>query len=324
MTYHSDPARWTHSPGEAPELLRSSLEAAGREGPSEHQMQALALKLAAFGAGAALAAGAASAKASTTATGTGLAATGSSVLTKAAMSVALVGAIAAGGALLVRQPARPMAHETAAAHQVDVTQPQGAQPEGTKPEDTHAERARLAVPPSGRKLAPTQPLAEAAPAVEPARSVGATPGVEPSTSARSSDARAELSRSERRERRHARAQAAQATEPTEGLEVAAPVAPSSIEVVQVEGRRVQPSEIDLLSRARSALASRPREAYRLTEEHKSTYAQGLFAQERDALAVEALQRAGDLKRARQLAEAFLQRYPSSPAAHRFRETMGLP
>lgn len=49
----------------------------------------------------------------------------------------------------------------------------------------------------------------------------------------------------------------------------------------------------------------------------------MFVQERDALAIEALLRAGELKLARELAEAFVSRYPSSPHAHRLRETMKL-
>ena len=49
----------------------------------------------------------------------------------------------------------------------------------------------------------------------------------------------------------------------------------------------------------------------------------MFTQERDALAVEALLRAGDMDRARSLAEKFIAKYPTSPHAHRFRETMKL-
>jgi len=49
----------------------------------------------------------------------------------------------------------------------------------------------------------------------------------------------------------------------------------------------------------------------------------VFTQERDALAVEALMRAGDMKGARARAEDFVGRYPSSPHAHRFRETMNI-
>ena len=68
---------------------------------------------------------------------------------------------------------------------------------------------------------------------------------------------------------------------------------------------------------------RPLAAFALTEQHRNNFPDGVFAQERDALAVEALLRAGDLDRARTRAEQFIERYPSSPHAHRFRETMNL-
>ena len=70
-------------------------------------------------------------------------------------------------------------------------------------------------------------------------------------------------------------------------------------------------------------AERPREAFALTEQHREHYARGTFAQERDALAIEALMRAGEMDMARDLARRFVRTYPSSPHAHRFRETMGL-
>jgi outer membrane protein assembly factor BamD (BamD/ComL family) len=97
-----------------------------------------------------------------------------------------------------------------------------------------------------------------------------------------------------------------------------------VAVERVTGQAKQQSEIDLLRSARAALASRPREAYQLTEQHRNLYPQGVFTQEREALAVEALLRTGDLKLARELAEVFVKRYPSSPHAHRFREAMQLP
>jgi hypothetical protein len=304
MTYHSDPTRWTQSPGDAPELLRGGLEAAGREGPNDLQMRALALKLAAVGTGAALAAGAAGAKASTTAAGAGFAATGSSVLTKIAVSVALIGAAATGGTLLLRQPSdAPRAHE-----QAPVVAPASVKEVAVQPELAQPTSARLAAPPAEVKPVERAPVAEVtAPAEDPA--------VDQAEGARA-EANAEANKAERRERRQARAEATERATVTQQA-AAAPA------VVQVKGEKTQVSEIDLLTKARSALAARPREAYRLTEEHKAAHPQGMFAQERDALAVEALQRAGDLEHARALAEVFLKRYPSSPAAHRFRETMNL-
>jgi hypothetical protein len=307
MTYHSDPTRWTQSPGDAPELLRGGLEAAGREGPSDLQMRALALKLAAVGTGAALAAGAAGAKASTTAAGAGLAATGGSMLTKIAVSVALIGAAATGGTLLLRK-SEPSTVRAPVVVPHAVAEREPVQPEAT---------TQLAAPPSAPKL---EQAAQVLPPAE-APVVAAATLEQASVESTRAEAGRSADKAERRERRHARAEAAEKQASVVGEPA---VAPSSSDFVQVKGERKQGSEIDLLSKARASLAARPREAYRLTEEHKALYPQGMFAQERDALAVEALQRAGDLKHARELAEVFLKRYPSSPAAHRFRETMNLP
>jgi outer membrane protein assembly factor BamD (BamD/ComL family) len=81
------------------------------------------------------------------------------------------------------------------------------------------------------------------------------------------------------------------------------------------------SEVDLLRQARAVLASRPREAFAITQSHRQQYPQGVFAQERDALAIEALMRAGEMGTARGLAERFVREHPSSPHTHRFNETI---
>jgi hypothetical protein len=343
MTYHSDPTRWTQSPDGAPELLRGGLEAASQEGPSDLQMRTLALKLAAIGTGAAVAVGAAGgAKASTTAAGAGMAAAsgGTFSLAKIAVSIALIGAAATGGSLLLMRPTSPaqpklqanltapVAYEGApvvhepvelapapraeAAVKAPVTAPVAAPV--TAPVEATVE-APVTAPVVATLTVPVTAKAEQAAVVLPEPVVAAaapTPRVE--------DTQAEFTRAERRERRHARASS---VEPQQAV---APAVTSrgvpSIE--QVAGQKPEPSEIELLSKARAALAAQPRDAYRLTEEHKAIYPEGMFGQERDALAVEALQRAGDLKHARELAEVFVKRYPSSPHAHRFRETMSLP
>ncbi len=78
-----------------------------------------------------------------------------------------------------------------------------------------------------------------------------------------------------------------------------------------------------MRRARATLTNRPREAFAITQEHRELYPNGVFAQERDALAIEALMRAGEMSTARALAERFVREHPSSPHAHRFIETMNL-
>ena len=70
-------------------------------------------------------------------------------------------------------------------------------------------------------------------------------------------------------------------------------------------------------------AARPKLAFKLTEEHRDELPNSVFNQERDALAIEALMRAGDMDDARARAVDFVRSYPSSPHAHRFRETMNI-
>lgn len=362
MTYHSDPTRWTQSQGDAPELLRSAFDAGTREGPSDFQMRALALKLAAVGGGAALAAGASTAQASATAGGGALtagggamtaAATGGALtLTKIAVSLALIGAAATGTVLwqrattqlpsaTVTERALPSGQPSAAAIVAPMELPSlpAARPavEPT-PEPTPARADAVPVvaqqvPPTAEAVpSPDSPGAVVAarvvaPAGEPAATLAAdrapmqgasTAGVQVAAVARSS------APSRRTEHRAAETVRSVSRASADQAQVGETAAADEATMGRGTSRRQQVSEIELLRSARSALAARPREAYRLTEEHRSLYPRGVFTQERDALAVEALQRAGDLKLARDLAEAFVKHYPSSPHAHRFREAMSLP
>jgi hypothetical protein len=103
-----------------------------------------------------------------------------------------------------------------------------------------------------------------------------------------------------------------------------PAQTADVRTSAVSGTNVAPpSEISLLRSAQVALAGRPREAFQLTQQHRRLYPAGEFAQERDALAIQALMRSGDTEQARDLAQAFIRAYPSSPHAHRFREAMGI-
>jgi len=324
MTYQSDPTRWTQSHGDAPELLRSAFDAGTREGPSDLQMRALALKLAAVGGGAAIAAGASTAHASATAGGGALASGGGAfTLTKIAVSLALIGAAATGTVLWQRSEtsstlARQTAQQVSSQHAEQAVAPSvapgsaGSVSAAARGESEQPTPAQAVAAP---ELAPT-PAAPAVLAEGPSPAVEADPVVVDTGTKAASEAR--QARSVRRSERHAARNDTAVSSPN------AARSGDSVAVERVSGQRQQMSEIDLLRSARSALAARPREAYRLTEEHRSQYPQGVFTQERDALAVEALVRAGELKLARELAEVFVKRYPSSPHAHRFRESMKLP
>jgi len=278
-------------------------------------MKALALKLAALSAGTAAAASAATAKAaaSTTAGGAAAASTGAFSLAKVAVSVALFGATITGavvwqGKVSVRQGAEktPVVQVAPAAQQAEV--------EPAAEQQLKSARLGKDVPgaPSAIEAAPSLPN-EGAPmefeAAEPegnsvvaAKARVTSPADESVRSVRSSSVRTTSA-----------SRARSSVVETPAAKPSAAVGVSS----------AKSTEVDLLRRARAALASRPREAFAITQEHREQYPSGMFAQERDALAIEALMRAGEMGTARTLAERFVREHPSSPHAHRFRETMDL-
>jgi hypothetical protein len=75
-----------------------------------------------------------------------------------------------------------------------------------------------------------------------------------------------------------------------------------------------PGEVELLARARRALASDPALAQRLVRDHERRFADGLLVEEREAIAVQALARAGALTQARSRALSFSARFPNSAYA----------
>lgn len=72
------------------------------------------------------------------------------------------------------------------------------------------------------------------------------------------------------------------------------------------------SEDALLHRAHAASLSDPRKALALTAEHVRRFPNGMLAQEREVLAIEALARLGRRDDARARATAFSASYPGSP------------
>lgn len=71
-------------------------------------------------------------------------------------------------------------------------------------------------------------------------------------------------------------------------------------------------EYRLLRSARQAIGDAPARALQLTDEHRHRFARGMLAQEREAIAVEALVRLGRSSEGRVRAQAFFADYPSSP------------
>lgn len=81
-------------------------------------------------------------------------------------------------------------------------------------------------------------------------------------------------------------------------------------------------EMDLVARMRAAEPGDPSQALMLAEEGRRRFPGGFFAQEREALAIEALARLGRKAEATERARAFLASYPKSHFAERLRGLTG--
>lgn len=79
-------------------------------------------------------------------------------------------------------------------------------------------------------------------------------------------------------------------------------------------------EAQLLERAQAALAFRPAEALRLTREHEARFPRGALVQEREVIAIDALERLGRTGAAKARAAAFERRFHGSVHHPRVRRT----
>ena len=79
-----------------------------------------------------------------------------------------------------------------------------------------------------------------------------------------------------------------------------------------------------MSRARRALASDPEGALALAVQHQREHPAGAFAEEREAIAVEALWRTGDVGRASKRLRAMLLAYPRSSYRERLTTLIARP
>jgi hypothetical protein len=87
------------------------------------------------------------------------------------------------------------------------------------------------------------------------------------------------------------------------------------------------SEAQLLARAQAALARRPAEALRLTRQHEARFPRGALAQEREVIAIDALERLGRVGAAKARAAAFERRFHGSvhqPRVQRATDTSAPP
>ena len=79
----------------------------------------------------------------------------------------------------------------------------------------------------------------------------------------------------------------------------------------------------MLRRAQAALATQPARALALTSEHQRRFRSGALAEEREALAIEALSRLGRAQEAQRRAALFQRKYPHSVHASRVRGAVAL-
>jgi len=89
-----------------------------------------------------------------------------------------------------------------------------------------------------------------------------------------------------------------------------PAAPSATATGDVE------DELQLLRRAQDAIDTRPRAALDALDAHARAYPHGVFEQERESLAIDALRKLGRRHEAITRAHAFMARHPQSPHARR--------
>jgi hypothetical protein len=82
------------------------------------------------------------------------------------------------------------------------------------------------------------------------------------------------------------------------------------------------TELALLRRALGALPAHPNESLELAAQHERDYAQGIFGQEREVIAIDALVALQRTSAAEARARRFLARYPRSAHAPRIRALLG--
>jgi hypothetical protein len=75
------------------------------------------------------------------------------------------------------------------------------------------------------------------------------------------------------------------------------------------------AEAALLERAREAISSDPKRALALTREHARRFPKGILTQEREVIAIDALNRLGKSSEADSRADQFKKTYPGSPHQH---------
>ena len=311
MTDERDPLRLLDPASSVDPLLREVLQRTSTSAPSAAQLQALALKVTA----AAAVPAAASAAADSLSAPSWLAKAGALKLS-AALLIAGSAAWWGWSLLPVSQPEpRPRLEANAGppAQPRAVSDRASGSGSTAVPSDPSGSTAVPAAPPSA-----AQPVRRADPASTRERERrGVRAELGSSTRAEGSPARrprAALTGSGSGARSAVRGPASAA--PRAGVEPAAgstdPAQPVAAEAEAPAAAQAADSELTLLSRAQGLLARDAQAALEVMNEHARAYPRGEFAQEREALAIDALRRLGRRQELQTRARAFLQRYPSSP------------
>jgi hypothetical protein len=165
-----------------------------------------------------------------------------------------------------------------------------------------SERAAQGLERGARALAPRQPTAT--PAKPAATDLAAA--LEPTASSE------QLSTAGRR----SAARAAGALRPKHGARAPTPRQTTATAAQRAAAPGDLAAELDLLARARRVVSESPARALQLTAEHARRFQDGVLAQEREVLAIDALSRLGQRDLAAMRARRFVERYPNS--AHRVR------
>lgn len=117
---------------------------------------------------------------------------------------------------------------------------------------------------------------------------------------------------------------ARAPSPVVPSRVPPPSAPSAAEVAAPVAPAENATEIELIDRAQRALAQQPAVARQWIDEHARRFPEGTFAQEREAIAIEALVGEGRLLEARSRAAQFRTKFPQSAYLRRIEAVLRNP
>ena len=331
MSRHVDPPRWTADPYAAPEELRAAFSAGRVEGPNARQMTALTARLAAISAGSAVIATAGNANAAKVAASkvaaTKVVSSGSLAALKAAVSVAAV-VTATTSAIVWYQSSWSPGYRV---RDVEVSETEAAsvRSSAAAAARAHASHARRRPASAGEQTSKPRPTVEpAVPAAETAApKAPAAKGGEPTVSETTgSSATVELaaSRDNRRPRKRASEQTAKPLPPTRAKPATRRQPQRARRAVKhVQVAEATRSEMELLREARRALTATPARTLALTKQHLRLYPEGAFSEERDALTIQALLRAGWHEKAQDLAREFVEQHPESPLSHQLRESLEL-